>query len=334
MIGALIGAAATIGSSLLGAGAADEAADQNWQINLLNYYQREQERFDTISAARKRDNETKLGSTDSAGNRTHFVDGVGWVSDLSPESQQLQSLYQNEEMQQFDDLNKKRDVLQQNYTRQGKEDVQGQQLLDAFGRVQRSSGKDEENLMNQSATKAINEGYDTTLEDAMRSAVRSGASNSGKVAAEIGSKKSNALLDAFQTNRMQAGGMADDKFNTERGNVANLYNMFASRASAMPDVAYNPRNIEGLTAQQQSGAMSASGQSANALINAFAKQGGSMSAVDPNYGWANAIGASGQAVSSALDAANSDRLKRQAFENYGGSNGLDTSMYKGNVGLW
>lgn len=331
MIGALIGAAATIGSSLLGMGAADEAAEKNWQINLLNYYQRENERFQTVQAANKRDNETKLGSTDSAGNRTHFVDGVGWVSDLSPESQQLQSLYQNEELQQFDDLNKKRDVLGANVKRQGQEGAVANQLLDAFGRVQRSTGKDQENLMNQSATKAINEGFDTTLEDAMRSSIRSGASNSGKVAANIGEKKSNALLEAFMNNQMQSGAAADAKYDTERGNIANVYNMFASRASAMPDVAYNPRNIEGMGAQQQAQAMGAQGQSAGALINAFAKQGGTMSPVEANYGAANALGTSGQAIASAMDASNSDRLRAAAFNQYGNSNGL-SDMYKQNTG--
>src|ERR1043165_2882906 len=98
MIGALIGAAATIGSGILGANAESDAANKNWQIDLLNYYARQQERFDTIQQAREQSAENKLGVTDAAGNRTHFIPGVGWVTELSDEQKTLQEGYQQEEL--------------------------------------------------------------------------------------------------------------------------------------------------------------------------------------------------------------------------------------------
>lgn len=331
---ALLGAFATLGSGALGAMASGNAAAYNYNVDLLNYYARERERFDSIQQAKRQEADTKLGVTDAAGNRTRFIEGVGWVTDLSDDQQQLQELYQNEELQQLqNDLPAKRAILNQNVERQGRENTQASALLDAFQRVRRTEPRHIENLSNRASSLGINEAFDTTLQDAMRSAIRQGASNSGRVAADIGKERAKALEAAFLNNKLNARTQSDERYAMERGNAANLYNMFASRASAMPDVAYNPRNIEGLASAASEGAANRNMQAGGTLVNAFAKQGGSMPRIDPDYGWANALGSGGQALAAAFGTMSADQQRKQAFQNYGAYAGMDDMFQKG-TGIW
>lgn len=335
MIPALLGAFATLGAGALGANASSQAAAYNYNVDLLNYYARERERNDAVQQAKRQEGDTKLGATDAAGNRVHFVEGVGWVTDLSDDQATLQELYQNEELQQLqNDLPKKRDILNSNVQRQGRENLTGDALLNAFQRVERQDPREVENLMNQASTRGVNEAFDTTLQDAMRSAVRQGASNSGKVAADIGAQRAKMLEEAFMNNKINARGQSEDAYSREQGNLANLYNMFASRASAMPDVAYNPRNIEGMTSSQQNTAMQMGQNASGALINAFAKQGGSMARIDPDYGWANALQSGGSALAAAFDKIGADKQRQQAMQSYGTYAGIDPKMYQTGTGAF
>lgn len=335
MIPALLGAFATLISGGLGAAASSRAAQENYNINLLNYNQRERERFDAINQAKHQEADTKLGQTDANGNRIHFVEGKGWVTDLSPEQQALQQLYQREELGQLqNDLPKKRDILNSNVVRQGRENTQADALLNAFQRVQRENPRETENLLNQASSAGITQGFDSTLQDAMQSAIRTGASNSGKVAAAIGAERAKALQQAFMENHINAKGQSQSDFENKRGGIANLYNMFATRASAMPDVSFNPQNINGQTAQQSGQSQSAQQNAAGALINAFAKQGGVMATHDPDYGLANAVAQGGNALYSAFDLAAADRQRQKALNSYGNYAGVDPSMYKTGTGDW
>lgn len=334
VVPALLGAFATFGGGALGAMASNNAATYNYYVDLLNYNLRERERFDSIQQAKRQEADTKLGVTDAAGNRTHFVEGVGWVSDLSDDQALLQELYQNEELQQLqNDLPAKRGILNANVERQGRENTQASALLDAFQRVRRIDPRQLENLSNRASSLGINEAFDTTLQEAMRSSIRQGASNSGKVAADIGAQRAKMLEQAFLNNKLNSRTQSDERYAMERGNAANLYNMFASRASAMPDVAYNPRNIEGMTGAATENAASRGMSAGGALINAFAKQGGSMQRIDPDYGWANMLSQGGQALASAFDVMGANKQRQQAIDAYGGYAGMG-DMYKSGVGAY
>ena len=327
--GGLIGLA----GNLVGAGESRNANLMNYYINLMNYNQREAERWQTISEARRKDDEAKLGSTDAQGNRTHFVPGVGWVVDLSDEQKTLRELYNREEMQQLNnDLPKKRQILNDNVSRQGRESTVAQQLLDAFQRVRRVNPVDLENQLNNASTRGITQGFDSALADAMQASVRTGASNSGKVAAEIAKARGKALEDAFMSNKINSKTQSRSQYDAERSNAANLYNMFASRASAMPDVAYNPRNIEGVTDAAQGRAMGIGSGAGSALINAFAKQGGTLQPVQADYGLANAITAGGTTLANAFDVRNTDRARLAALDQYGDYS--DPHQYKKSTGGW
>ena len=168
MIGALLGAGASIYGAKLGADASNNAAAYNHQIDMLNYIQRERERFDSINQARKADTENKLGTTDAQGNRSYFKPGVGWVTELADDQQALQELYEREETEQLNnDLQKQRGVFNDNIERQGDENVLADALLREFTGHVRDDPRNIEGMTNNASVKGITEGF-----EALRAAVR------------------------------------------------------------------------------------------------------------------------------------------------------------------
>ena len=96
---------------------------------------------------------------------------------------------------------------------------------------------------------------DTAMQSAMNDALRTGTQGQANIAIKFGREKYDALRKAFMENAEGAQEAEDTRFIGEQGNLANLYNAFATRASAMPDATYNPRNIEGTTASAVAAAM-------------------------------------------------------------------------------
>lgn len=345
---ALLGALGTLGAGFLGADAASDAAAYNYQIDLLNYYARERERFDAIQASKeqqrrtdRQEKEHKLGTTDAQGTRTRFVEGVGWVTELGDEIGQLQDLYQDGELAQLvNDLPKRREVFNRNVQRQREEAGTADALMGAFRRIERGDDREIENQLNQASTRGITQGFDETLEEAMRTSLRTGSAP-GAIAAKLGKARADALTEAFQNNKINARGQATEEFERNQANIGNLYNMFATRASSMPDAQYNPRNIEGMSAQEMAGARSALAGaqgnqmgSGNALINAFAKMGGTLNPIEPNYGWANALQSGSTALSQAFQGMVDERARASALGGYGQYSGVNPSMYQRSTGAW
>lgn len=328
MLGAIIGGLGSVAGSIFGGIAENNAANQNWQINLLNYYAQQQERFDRIQEARRLQAQQELGSTDAQGNRSYFDPVKGWTVDLSPETEEMQGLYRQEEMSQLmRDLPRRRQISEANVERQQTEGGLADAILRQYGMLQRTESRDIEALLNGASTQGITEGFDSALEDAMRASLRTGASNSGRVAADIGRERASALEQAFRNNRVQAMGMADEQFGAAQSQLLNTYNALASRAGQMPDAQYNPRNLEGIANQQMGADRSAAGAGNAALMNAFAGQGGRMSPVQANGAIGNAISGAASGLMGAFDMYNNNKREQAALQDY-------RSMYRGNAGLF
>jgi hypothetical protein len=78
---------------------------------------------------------------------------------------------------------------------------------------------------------------------------------------------------------------------------ANLYNLFATRAQADPAASFQPvSGGDGGLAQAMRGAS----DTANLSVRAAMQEGGRMPFVPPNYGLANAIGATGTSLQALL----------------------------------
>lgn len=325
MIGAALGAVGGIAGAL----ASNSAAKQNYQIALLNYYQREKERKEAIRQAERNRYETQLGSTDAQGNRTRFIPGRGWVVELSNGSKSRQDM-QNAEQEKvlMHDLPERRAAMDRNIDRSREENYVASGLLEEFKRIRRPSTETKRLQGVADQAGAVNEAFRGTTEDAMKTSLRSGVKDTSKQLSKLNSSKLDALTRAFIGARQGAEGAAEAEYSGRRGSVANLYNMFASRAAAMPDVSYAPQNIDGVSNAMMSQNAGRGDAASQALARAFGMQGGTMDYAEPNMGWANAIGSVGTAlggIQNKQDAkANEDRQMQMlmAYFNGGGNSGF------------
>lgn len=305
LIGALAGAGGSIASALIGAGAEDEANQYNWMVNLYNLRQREKERNEARAYADKLRGEQKLGATDAMGNRTYFKEGVGWVSELGPQSQELQDYFFSQE------LPERRAQFERRADASREEADIANALLGEFRRVTRQSPADIERMLYAASTRGINDATREALEPAMRSALRSGTSNVGRIAGEIGKQGMDARRDAALDAKLQARDYADKSFATERGGLANLYQLFASRAGGDLGASFDPAE----TTQQGNALLThfanLAQQGNSQGFNAAMKQGGTLDYIQPNLAWANAAGAIGQSMAGLGDRVGSYMSQQQ-----------------------
>lgn len=291
LIGGLLGGIGSVASGIMGARAADDAQEKNWQINLLNYYARERERQDRIAQAQKNDREQKLGFTDSDGSRVHFVPGQGWVSDLSDSAQGIQDAQRREQMDVLTkDLPMRRRAMERNEQRSFEDEATADGMRRDLKDLRRAPDSELENLLYGSATRGMNEAFDKSQAAAVTAAARTGTSNIDRILHGLNKDRAEAFGNAAMEAKLKARGSGDAAFENKRSSLANLYNMFATRASVAPDVSYQPMNVDknsqGMLAQGSQNML----KTGIALDTAFGAKGGTMDYTQPNYGWSNAVG--------------------------------------------
>jgi len=291
VLGALAGAGGGIASALIGAGAADDAAMWNYYINELNIRAQKQQQQRAIDYANEIRKEQHLGGTDALGNRTYFKKGEGWVTELSPEQQALYDYFFNQELPerqaQFGRLAESSRANQE----------QANALLKEFQRVRRDSPMEAASKLYLAATRGASEGAQDVTETAMRQALRGGSSNISDILAKLGKASMETRANARLNADIQAQDYVDQKYSSQRGDLAKLYAMFLQGAAQPLNPSFDPTGIP---------------QGANSLMNLFsqqAQQGNSMGFnaamqpapqrpnIEPNYGWANAAGAIGSSLS-------------------------------------
>lgn len=325
----LLGGGTSIVGSIFGGNAQDEANATNRQANLMNYYARQQERNDRIQQAqlargdaKKADaknekryddrlKDMRLGSTDAMGNRTKWVDGQGWVVDLSDTSENLRDAEANEQLAQLTrDAPLKRKQQDANYGEQVADRDRAQVLRKKLGEVR----VDPEAIRRRSAAEAakgVNGTFDEATNTAMRSALRTGSSNTGNILAAMAKQRAGAVGDAVSKAGAAAPAQAMALEDAETKQLSNLFNLFAQRASGV-----NQTQIKASGAAEDANALLArSAQSGNAaqqpqdfyqnergaisnLLAAFAQQGGTLGKVEPMMGTANTLGAIGSSIES------------------------------------
>lgn len=291
IIGALAGAGGGIASALLGAESADQAAAWNYAINQNNLRAQKQQQQRAYEYADQIRGEQKLGATDAMGNRTRFVPGKGWVTELAPEQQGLLDYFYGTE------LPERRAQFQRGAQSSRANADQANALLNEFKRVRRDSPMEAASKLYLSATRGASDGTRDVVEAAMRQGARTGNSNIANIMAQIGKASMESRGAARLNADMQAQDYVDDRYSSQRGGLAQLYQMFLGNANRDLGVSYDPSGVS---------------QGANSLMNVFsnqAQQGNSMGFnsrmqpapqqdyIEPNNAWANAAGAIGQSLS-------------------------------------
>lgn len=299
ILAGLAGAGGSIGSALIGSNAQHDAQVQNYMISLMNYYQRQREQFDAKQEAQRIEHKQDQGYTDAQGNRTHFVPGQGWVVDASPQTLALKGREDNERMLSLGhDATIKRQQLDKNSQREIGEGDYANALMDQIRRQGRTNPDYLENSLRGAGQEGVNRAYDDTQAGVTKQALRSRSSNAGEMIKSIARQRSDALKDADMGARQTALTLAPqiDAQASKQNN--DLYQMFASRASVMPDVSFSPSGV-GESANANLAGAAAAGNSGLAMGFKAASMDGPRFPYQPaNLGPANAVGAIGSTMGS------------------------------------
>jgi len=214
--------------------------------------------------ASQADADAKLGTTNSRGDRTYFIPGVGYVTDLSDMGEALQDSSDTEMLRRStQDSALARELTQRGFRRQLDEGDYAANLLQELKRGPTITADQLESMLREQGRRDVGESYDKATNNVSRTALRTGA-NMGdalkKIIAERGKTMGNIGKDA----KMQALNM----FDTMEGNRVNrngsLYNTFATRASGVPNTQFQPFDVAG--ASDASGMMNQRGAIARQQI--------------------------------------------------------------------
>lgn len=322
---AIIGAIGAIGSGLIGANAQSEAAMYNYMVNMYNIRKQNQARQEAIRQAEKNKQETQLGFTDSKGNRVHFVEGKGWVEEKTGKSAQIDNLEDLERIAVLtEDLPMRRSANKRNDRRSRMEDVQARSLMDEFARTRKQDPNALSNQLIASLSQGINESYDKALGTQLRSASRTGITDTSKITAGINKERAGALAKAFAQARVQGMEMADSQFSKSRADIGNLYNMFAGRASALPQTSYMAQTGGDAGSMLSQFVNQLSGGN-SAAVNTKGMPFGEMGYVEPQMGMANAFGQGASAIAGGLSNWFGGQAQGAAQQAWGPYGGMDTN---------
>lgn len=335
LIGSLAGAGAGIAGGIMNAEAQDETNQLNWAINVMNMQQRERERAEAIAMANKLRAEQKLGSTDIRGTRTHFVPGKGWVVEGAPDVLAMQKLQDAEQKKVLQhDLPLRRNVMDRNYSR----GIQEEALADTFRRqLQNTYTPSDEGIaadLYNAQTMGLREASADAGRRAFTQVGRTGASPRayGEVATNLSRENNNAYAKAALTSKLMSRGMGQKEADTRRNSLANLYNLFATRAQQLPEVNYKPQSID--TKGELTAAMAGDLNTGALATNMYAKKGGELDYTQANMGYGNAIAGGGAALASAFRGMGAQRQYAGGggVTGFSGSGGGGDDYYQGSEG--
>lgn len=299
LLGALAGAGGSIFSAIMGADAQDQANTYNWAINERNLRDQRKARQESIDYANDLRDEQHLGGTDALGNKTSFKEGEGWVTDLDPQQKALYDYFFKQELPE----------RQEQFWRtadQSRENAgEANNLLDQFRRVDRQLPQEAEAQLYETATRGIAEGTRDTTEAATRQALRTGNSNVGDLISKIGRQAMEARRDARVNASVQADDYVDQKYNSQRAGLAQLYQMFLGDSQQPINPSYDPTGLPGEANKLMSLFSQQAQQGNSAGMNAMMQPIATRKNIEPSMGWANAAGAIGASLSGLGDRAGS-----------------------------
>lgn len=325
MIGGLAGAGASVAGGIMNAEAQEETNQLNWAINVMNFQQRQREHDEAVAMALKLRAEQKLGTTDIRGTRTHFIPGRGWVVEGAPDVLEMQKLQDAEQknvlLHDLPQLRKQRD---RNYVRSLGEEGIADTYRRQLANVRVGSDDAFANDLYKAATFGLRESSADADRSAYKQMFRTNSSSAApEVAGAMARENNAAYVKAALTSKLMARGSGQAEADKERNSLANLYNLFATRAGNMPTISYKPQNLdnEGTLPAGQTGMLTA-GQAAT---GAFGKKGGELDYTQANMGYGNAVAAGGSALASMFRGMGA---QRSGVSGFGGS----SDIYEGQPG--
>jgi hypothetical protein len=328
MMGGLVGGGLGFAGAMINAEEQAETRDMNWAVAVMNYQQRERERAEAIAMALKQRKEQQLGSTDIRGTRTKFVPGQGWVTTGSDDVLEMMKLQDQEQRNVLTkDIPMRRKVQERNYVRGLQDEGTADSLRRMFVNSMAPAKSDEgyANDLYQAQTMALREASGDAGRSAWTHAMRTNQnSNFDRIAGAMQRESNDAYAKAALSSKLAARGMGEKERSGRMGALANLYNMFATRAGQEPQVNYKPQAIdtEGTMKESMAGALNTGALA----TQAFAKKGGELDYLQPLTGFGNAVAGLGSSLGSSLNRMGA----QQRYEDRGGVTGFGGSSNYGN----
>lgn len=279
-------------SALYGGIQANNTANKNRDISLLNYYQQEDAKNRAASEAARQRSESQLGSTDAAGNRTYFVPGKGWVTDLSQDQGYIQEASEDEMLRQLIQGGARNERVQGRANdRRNKEDTKATEADRELRSVRRGDEAGIRDLLLARGAETRNRSADRAGNTVARQNIRSGATNAAELlqgarAASDATSSRQAGIDA----QLQARGIAQQEFDHERDSASKLYDYFR-RASTSGTQA--PTGVQPTGPQADIGGVQ---NANNALVNVLARSP-QLDYQQPNYAASDTLSGIGSILS-------------------------------------
>lgn len=223
----------TAAGTIMGAMNAADANAANREIGLLNYYEQIAARQRAEQEARRQQSEAKLGQTDAAGNRTYFMPGVGWVTDLSDTQQQIQDMSEQEQLRQLSQGARDERVQERANDRRNNEDTLASEADREFRDARRPDAGALRQLFLARGAEERNRAADRAGNAAATSAIRGGGTNAAALVqgARASADASNARQAGIEAELM-AGQEADRRFAADRDSAAQLYDYFRKMSTS------------------------------------------------------------------------------------------------------
>jgi hypothetical protein len=163
-------------------------------------------------------------------------------------------------------------------------------------------------------------------------AQRTGGTNMGPIAAALQREANTSYGDAALKAKIMSRGMGRQEQQDQEKNLSNLYNLFATRASQLPETNYKPMGLD--TSSNASLAdLAKGGLTAGSLATqTAAMKGGNLDYIQPNYGYANAVGGGASALASAFRMGGAQQQYGSSVSGFGGSGSGNDDYLQGGEG--
>lgn len=301
--------------TVMGAFEANSANRTNSDIALMNYYQQQQARQDAINESRKQQQEAKLGTTDAAGNRTYFVPGQGWVTELTDDQRALLEGTEAEQLRQLtqggaraERMDARANVMRND---QG---VMADAYMDELRGARRPDQEALRQLLLARGMESRNAAADAAGEAVARKGIRGGGGfNAAEVAQGArGASDASAMRQAGIDAQLQAMGESDRQYAQQRDQASSLYDYFSrgSTTGARAPQGYMP-----------TGPSTRSSGSADQMILNSMRDAPNAEYMSPNNAWSDALVGLGDLAGSYNMMQSNTALNDAIRERYGRNTG-------------
>jgi hypothetical protein len=312
MVVPLIMAGMAAASAISAAKTSSDTNKQNAQISAMNYAQQQQARSDAMREAQRQRKDAQLGTTDANGNRTYFVPGQGWVTELTNGQKVIQKASEAEQTRQLtEEASRNERNSKRGNERRNREDTFATEADRELRSVRKGDEAGLRDLLLARGSETRADAADAAGNAVSRQAVRGGGTNAaalmqGARAASDASSARQAGVDA----QLQARQTIGREFNDDRASATGMLDYFrkmSTGGTAAPNLAgiRGPANNQGGIDQSNRGLL--------AVMNRAPQ----LDYQSANHAMTDGIAGVGSAIGGYNSARQGEKMQRVIMDSFG-----------------